>query len=56
MTLSSAQQKILARVKRYPKGILLSPAEHRTAKALAAKGLIEYDERTGIAKQREATK
>jgi hypothetical protein len=53
MDLSISQARILARVQRYPQGVLLSPADHRTAKVLQRKGLIEYDEKTGIARGKE---
>lgn len=47
--LTAAQNVILNRVKRYPKGVKIDATEVRTARVLARQGLIEYDERTGIA-------
>lgn len=50
MKLTAAQELILARVKRYPKGVKIDPAQVRTALVLKRLGLIEYVEWTGIAR------
>lgn len=52
MTLAAAQKKILARVKKYPKGIKVDAMQGRTARTLKRLGLIEYDDYTGIVKEK----
>ena len=48
--LTTAQEVILARVKRYPKGIKVDAMQDRSARILQQRGMIEYDSGTGIAK------
>jgi hypothetical protein len=48
--LTAAQEALLKRIKRYPKGVKVDAAQHRTAMVLCKAGLIEYDDWRGIAR------